>query len=166
MSKTDNTNKIKHLEFIQDVITRMAYNSFLIKGWAITIVSAISLVYLIRIDAIKGNDVDNCILVVLPVFSMMFFAFLDAYYLYLEKSYREVYNSVRPPEYINIDFNMDYKEYNEGRPIIAYIKSLLSKSILLFYSGLLLYALLPSLLLGVSPLCLWHKIKTLLNLLC
>ena len=33
--------KMKHLEFIQNVITRMNSNSFLIKGWAITLVSAL-----------------------------------------------------------------------------------------------------------------------------
>jgi len=34
-------NKIKHLEFIQTIINRMAANSFLIKGWAITLVAAL-----------------------------------------------------------------------------------------------------------------------------
>ena len=33
-------NKIKLLEMIQSVITRMANNSFLLKGWAVTLVSA------------------------------------------------------------------------------------------------------------------------------
>ena len=31
---------IKHLEFIQAVITRMAGNSFVLKGWAITLAAA------------------------------------------------------------------------------------------------------------------------------
>ncbi|MGC8651185.1 MAG: hypothetical protein ACP5RX_01035 [Minisyncoccia bacterium] len=34
-------NKIKHLEFIQTIINRMASNSFIIKGWAITLVAAL-----------------------------------------------------------------------------------------------------------------------------
>jgi hypothetical protein len=36
-------NKRKHLEFIQGVITRMNTSSFLIKGWTITLVSALFL---------------------------------------------------------------------------------------------------------------------------
>jgi transposase len=32
--------KLKHLEFIQTVITRLATNSFLFKGWAITIAAS------------------------------------------------------------------------------------------------------------------------------
>ena len=34
--------KLKHLEFIQATIARMATNSFLFKGWAITIAAALS----------------------------------------------------------------------------------------------------------------------------
>jgi hypothetical protein len=33
--------KIAHLGFIQGVITRMGSNSFLLKGWSITLVAAI-----------------------------------------------------------------------------------------------------------------------------
>ena len=34
----NNDNKIKHLEMVQDVIKRMASNSFILKGWAVTLV--------------------------------------------------------------------------------------------------------------------------------
>ena len=33
--------KLKHLEFIQDVITRMNSNSFLLKGWCVTLMSVL-----------------------------------------------------------------------------------------------------------------------------
>ena len=33
--------KLKHLEFIQGIITRMANNSFMLKGWAVTLVAGI-----------------------------------------------------------------------------------------------------------------------------
>lgn len=35
----------KHLEFIQNIITRMNTNSFQIKGWAVTIVYALLAIY-------------------------------------------------------------------------------------------------------------------------
>ena len=38
-------DKLKHLEFIQNVITRMNTNSFQIKGWTVTIVSAVLAIY-------------------------------------------------------------------------------------------------------------------------
>ena len=34
-------NKLKHLEFIQNVINRMANTSFLLKGWSITIIAGL-----------------------------------------------------------------------------------------------------------------------------
>ena len=38
-----NENKLKHLEFIQNIITRMNSNSFVIKGWSITLVTRCAL---------------------------------------------------------------------------------------------------------------------------
>jgi hypothetical protein len=38
-NKTDEA-WVKHLEFIQNAITRMATNSFWLKGWAVTLVAA------------------------------------------------------------------------------------------------------------------------------
>jgi hypothetical protein len=35
-------SKLKHLEFIQAAISRMAANSSLFKGWAVTIAAALS----------------------------------------------------------------------------------------------------------------------------
>lgn len=37
--------ELKHLEFIQNVITRMNTNSFQIKGWTVGIISAALAVY-------------------------------------------------------------------------------------------------------------------------
>ena len=34
-------NKIKHLEMIQAIITRMNSNSFMLKGWAVTLVAGV-----------------------------------------------------------------------------------------------------------------------------
>lgn len=158
--------KIKHLEFIQGVITRMAYNSFLIKGWTITIVSTITLVYLIRVEYLENINIFT--LFILPSIAITGFALLDAYYLYLERNYREFYNYVRkktPDD--DIDFNMkavkDNKEHGTSR---GYWGSFWSTTVALSYSGLLFCIICTVVFIKYSPLCLWHKIKTLLNLLC
>ncbi len=78
-------DKLKHLEFIQNVITRMNTNSFQIKGWAITIVSATLALY-----ASTKND---CFILV-GVFPSIIFWFLDAYYLTQERKFRGLYNDV------------------------------------------------------------------------
>lgn len=77
--------KLKHLEFIQNVITRMNTNSFQIKGWAVTIVSALLAVY----AATKNNH-----FVLVGIFPAMIFWFLDAYYLNQERKFRGLYNDV------------------------------------------------------------------------
>jgi hypothetical protein len=77
--------KIKHLEFTQDVITRMNSNSFQIKGWMITITSAILALY-------ASTQNRNFVLVaILPV---IFFWFLDTYYLTQERKFRGLYNDI------------------------------------------------------------------------
>ena len=78
-------NKIKHLEFIQTVITRMNQNSFQIKGWMITIVSALLALY-----ASSGKQ----IYILVAIVPTVIFWFLDTYYLQQERKFRGVYNDV------------------------------------------------------------------------
>lgn len=77
--------KIKHLEFIQAVITRMNTNSFQIKGWTVTIVSAILALY---------ASTHNHYFVLVAIFPTLIFWFLDAYYLWQERKFRGLHNDV------------------------------------------------------------------------
>ena len=77
--------KIKHLEFIQNVITRMNTNSFQIKGWSIVIVSAMLAIY---------ASTQNSYFFLAAAFPTLIFWFLDAYYLNQERKFRGLYNDV------------------------------------------------------------------------
>lgn len=77
--------KIKHLEFIQNVITRMNTNSFQIKGWNITIVSAILAIF---------ASTKNIYFLLSAIFPSVIFWFLDTYYLMQERKFRGLYNDV------------------------------------------------------------------------
>lgn len=77
--------KLKHLEFIQNVITRMNTNSFLIKGWTVTIVSAILVIY---------ASTQNITFILFGLFPTFIFWFLDTYYLTQERKFRGLYNDV------------------------------------------------------------------------
>ncbi len=79
------SEKIKHLEFIQNVITRMNTNSFQIKGWSIVIVSALLAIY---------ASTKNNYFFLAAVFPTLIFWFLDAYYLNQERKFRGLYNDV------------------------------------------------------------------------
>ena len=72
----------EHLKLIQAVITRLAGNSFLLKGWTVTLVAGLS--------AFAKADANRSFAWI-AVFVVLVFGFLDAYYLSLERAYRELY---------------------------------------------------------------------------
>lgn len=78
-------DQLKHLEFIQNVITRMNTNSFQIKGWTVTLVTA-----LLAIFASTQNDY----FVLTAMFPAVVLWFLDAYYLMQERKFRGLYDDV------------------------------------------------------------------------
>lgn len=80
--------KIKHLEFIQNIITRMNQNSCMIKGWAVTIVSALLALY-------ASNN--NKIFLLVSIFPTVVFMLLDSYYLWQERKLRTLYNKIILP---------------------------------------------------------------------
>ncbi len=90
--------KLKHLEFIQGVITRLATDSFRVKGWAVILVSAL-LVLLVR-----ENRVDLAWIGLVPV---LVFWGLDGYFLWQERRFRDLYDHVRVLQEDDTDFSMD-----------------------------------------------------------
>lgn len=83
MLRIDSPAVLKHIEIYQSLIVRMANNSAECKKWAIGLVSAIMILV-----AEKGI-VNAAALAIIPV---ILFWFLDAYYLALEKQFRNIYN--------------------------------------------------------------------------
>ncbi len=115
-------NKLKHLEFIQNVITRMNSNSFLIKGWTITLVSALF--------ALAAKDANlNYVLityVVIPVFWL-----LDGFYISQERQYRDLYSEITAKGENDIDFNMNASSYCKGNR--TWFAGVFSKTLIPFY---------------------------------
>lgn len=97
--------KIKHLEMIQGIITRMNQNSFMLKGWMITIVSALLAIY-----ADKGNTTYIFVALV-PV---LIFWFLDTYYLQQERKFRGLYNDIVDGKDIPL-FQMPINKYDKKK---------------------------------------------------
>jgi hypothetical protein len=80
----DNANlkeyMLKEIDIVQDIIKRMAFNSFMIKGWAITLVVVTLL--------LKGTKLQ----VLIAFIPLLVFWFLDAYFLWQERMYRKLYD--------------------------------------------------------------------------
>jgi hypothetical protein len=89
--------KLKHLEFIQAVIARMAQNSFLFKGWAITIAAGLS--------ALGAVETKRALLGVALASTVMFWG-LDGYYLWLERAFIKLYCSIAQKPEAEINFQM------------------------------------------------------------
>lgn len=117
--------KIKYLEFIQMIISRLNQNSFQIKGWMITIVSGLLAL------AANSNNRFYILIAILPVSA---FWGLDAFYLQEERKFRGLYSDVAKIDYTDIkisNFDLSIVEYKGGN--YSYLASLFSKSIMWIY---------------------------------
>ena len=133
---TSGDNKRKHLEMIQVVINRMASNSFLFKGWSITIIAGIS--------AFATKD-SNGLLMAVPIVATILFWGIDAYYLMLERAFRNVYNDVATKDEVDIDFQLK----PQGVGFHAWLKTAFTRPILwLFYLTVLIMLVALTLLLN------------------
>jgi len=132
---------LKEIDIIQDIIKRMAFNSFMIKGWAITLVVVTLL--------LKGTEKYQVWLAFIP---LLVFWFLDAYFLWQERMYRKLYewvinNRLRTEEYL---FDMNAYRFKDEVQSIPWI--MFSITLGWFYGSIgiliIIYSIVLSLLQG------------------
>ena len=127
--------RVKHLEIIQGVVNRLAGNSFAIKGWSITLVSALITI------AVDKSDGRYALTGLLPAFV---FWILDGYFLWKEKLFRELYNAVRlekrskPNELFIMDTKPFEKEVDSW-PVVTFCPG---KNTLLLFHGVIVLSVL------------------------
>lgn len=114
--------KAEYLQMIQEPISRMSTASAIFKGFAATIVSGIA--------ALTYCEVHPTVLA-LSFVPVILFAFLDVYYLKLEKKYRFLFDQVRKGEH-PVDFSMDLTQDNTAAKSRVW-DCVKSPSIWLFY---------------------------------
>lgn len=105
----------KEIDLIQGVVTRMANNSFLLKGWIVSLIAVLLALTNQTIEATK-LECFNFILV-LPV---IVFWYLDAFFLHKEKCYRKLYNWVVKNRMTSDEFlyDLNYKRFeNEEKSV-------------------------------------------------
>lgn len=118
-------NKRKHLDFIQEVINRMAGNSFFLKGWAIMLIAALF--------ALSAKDA-NPKYIFIAYFPVVIFWILNGYFLSQERLFRDLYDHVRKLEESKIDFSMDTNSFKNIKNNWAC--SIFSKTLPIFYLSL------------------------------
>jgi hypothetical protein len=117
---------IAHLGFIQGIISRMGSNSFLLKGWSVTLVAAIF--------ALSAKDADHKF-VLLAYFPVIVFWLLDAYFLHQEKMFRKLYEEVA-----NLRLSSDH--FSLGTEVVrkkvsSYTVVLFSKTLITFHGSII-----------------------------
>ena len=115
--------KIKHLEFIQNIISRMNTNSFQIKGITATIISALLAITLAE---------KNINFLIITIFPIIIFWFLDSYYLCQERKFIGLYNDIINDKENNLQiFKMDISKYKTGK--FRFINVSFSRTVFGFY---------------------------------
>lgn len=92
MHEPKHDNLHKELDLIQDVIKRMAQNSFQIRGWMIGILSV--MVALQNKMLLSGADQFSPLAAAFLLLPVLSFWYLDAFFLSTERLYREMYKWV------------------------------------------------------------------------
>lgn len=139
-----NYDKVKHLEFIENIIKRMADNSLNMKKFSVTIFLALIVFSISNNSIIEKFKEPICYLL---IFNTIVFASLDAYYLYLERLYRELYKKVNRDEYTSYVLAIEHQ-------FLESLKAYGSFSIWGFYSFMMVFIniLNDSLLVRLSTL--------------
>jgi hypothetical protein len=119
----------KEVGIVQDITGRMANNSFLIKGWAITLIVA---------SLIVSGAMYHHYVAFLPWF--MFWC-LDAYFLRMERLYRKLYdwliiNRQKSEDFL-LDMNKASLEKRFGKEVSSMLQVMFSRTLVTFYGALL-----------------------------
>ena len=123
--------KIKHLELISNVIARMANNSFVLKGWSVTL--------MVALFALSKTNI-NYKITLIALFLIFMFWILDAYFLSQEQLFRAIYDEVRQKEPDTIDFAMQLTDNPSKLPHLH--TAFFSTTLISFYGVLFITAIL------------------------
>lgn len=130
--KYEQDDKKKHLEFLQLALNRMASNSFILKGWNITLV--------VGLFALSLKDLSSSYLY-LAILPALAFWGLDAYYLRQERLFRALYNSVRKTKRKDIDpYSFDTKSVSGN--VKNWICTMFSPTVLLLHGSVILFIII------------------------
>ena len=131
MNETIKTEELhKEIDLIQGCINRMSQNSFLIKGWTVTL---FTVVLALLPEKVEQNNRVLLGIVMLAV-SIMFW-YMDSFFLATEINYRKIYTWVlqeRPKNNRQLLYELNFKKFESeanlvGTPLreVAFSKTLI-----------------------------------------
>lgn len=127
-------NKLKHLEFIQNVIERMNNNSIQLKTWTILLA--------VGVLALAGKQ-ESWFIMLCAMMPTGLFWLLNIHFLKIERSYRVLYDTVRKKNEKDIDFSMDISNIivpKKTMPTISCFYLPIMAALLIISGGLYFYS--------------------------
>ena len=114
----------KEIDLIQDCIKRMANNSFLLKGWTVSLV-------VIVLALGKDHEFEK----LFPVLMLLItcFWYLDAFFLRTEKMYRKMYEWVIKNRKNTEEHLYDLDPQRFSNTVAGEVKIMFSKTLCVFY---------------------------------
>lgn len=127
----------KEIDLIQSCISRMAQNSFMVKGWVITLVAACCALSSLNTNEWKALFIFGALAIIL-------FWYLDAFFLKMERLYRYKYEWVIKNRLSQDMYSFDLNPYNKemwitGKKEPSIIGVMFSKILLPMYLLLLAF---------------------------
>lgn len=119
-----NESRIRYLEAIQRIVDRLSNISFILKGWAVSLVVGLMAL------AATGTNHGYVAIAYIPI---VVFWFLDAYFLMMERQYRGLFKD-------NSDLSQPLETFSihrEKGDAIIYAKAFFSITMLLTYVPLI-----------------------------
>ena len=119
-----NESRIRYLEAIQRGIDRLSNTSFILKGWAVSLVAGLMAL------AASGTNQGYVLITYIPI---AVFWFLDAYFLMMERQYRDLFRE-------NADLSLKLEVFSIKRQkgnMDLYARALFSTTMLLTYIPLI-----------------------------
>ena len=139
----------KEIDLIQACITRMAQNSFMIKGWFVSLYAVIL--------ALLPEKVNILLLCSALVAVTLIFWYLDGFFLRTEKVYRKIYDwvlEVRPNNNKELLYQLNPSKYNgKIQETESVLEVMWSKTLRWFYFIPLLFVLIVGVANYLPVLC-------------
>ena len=125
----------KEIDLIQNCINRMANNSFMLKGWSISLIAVVLAL---------TNDRLNALFLLCSVFiPLLCFWYLDAFFLRTERMYRKMYERVlKERKNGNFEFKYDLNPQRFEKDVDSILRTMISDTLLVFYGFPTLFSFL------------------------
>lgn len=144
---SDHENLHKELDLVQDCIKRMANNSFLLKGWTLSLLTVIIAL---------AQDVSQTKLIVTLIVPTLCFWYLNAYFLRAECRYRKLYGWVVVNRPKTVEHQYDLNPGRFDKDVAGILELMFSKTLSVFYGIPLLALTIFACLEGLSSSCCCH----------